>query len=416
MPAPITNPSSTPLKATALFKPVQLGKLELAHRVVLAPLTRMRAKKESDGVFVPHELNVEYYKQRASKGGLLLTEATDICHYAGGYPGVPGVFTASQLAGWKKVTDAVHSKGGYIFSQLWHTGRASPPSFRAGAQPVSSSTHPISGNALDGTAYADNPPRPLTVPEIHALTAEWAAAARRAVDEAGFDGVEIHGANGYLLDQFLHDNVNNERSDAYGGSVENRCRFVLEVVAAVAGAVGGARTGIRLSPYNYFQDTKDSNPNAHWAYLCARIAELPQELRPAYVHMVEPRFDEALDERQKLDALAAYTAHEREGVEAEATAAGKAPNSLVPFRRILAKGGVKFLAAGGFNRENAAPVVEAGDADCVIFGRWFIANPDLPARLAEGLPLNEYDRATFYGADPPQKGYVDYPFFEEVKA
>ncbi|KKY26042.1 putative 12-oxophytodienoate reductase [Diplodia seriata] len=412
MPAPITTPTFAPLKDTALFKPTQLGKLSLGHRIVLAPLTRMRAQKEIDGVFVHQDLAVEYYKQRASKGGLLLTEATDICHYASGYPGVPGVFTASQLAGWKKVTDAVHSKGGYIFCQLWHTGRASPPSFRAGAQPPSSSDVPISGNALDGTAYADSPPRPLSVSEIHALTAEWAAAAKRAVDEAGFDGVEIHGANGYLLDQFLHDNVN-RRTDAYGGSVENRCRFPLEVVAAVAAAVGGERVGIRLSPYNYFQDTKDSNPNAHWAYLCDQLARLPQ--RPAYVHMVEPRFDEVLDEQGKLDALAAYTAHDEHGVEAEATAptSKKAPNSLVPFRRILAKGGIKFLAAGGFDRENAAPVVEADDADCVIFGRWFIANPDLPRRLAEGLPLNQYDRDTFYGADPPPKGYVDYPFFEE---
>ncbi|KAL0257425.1 hypothetical protein SLS55_008238 [Diplodia seriata] len=412
MPAPITTPTFAPLKDTALFKPTQLGKLSLGHRIVLAPLTRMRAQKESDGVFVHQDLAVEYYKQRASKGGLLLTEATDICHYASGYPGVPGVFTASQLDGWKKVTDAVHSKGGYIFCQLWHTGRASPPSFRAGAQPPSSSDVPISGNALDGTAYADSPPRPLSVSEIHALTAEWAAAAKRAVDEAGFDGVEIHGANGYLLDQFLHDNVN-RRTDAYGGSVENRCRFPLEVVAAVAAAVGGERVGIRLSPYNYFQDTKDSNPNAHWAHLCDQLARLPQ--RPAYVHMVEPRFDEVLDEQGKLDALAAYTAHDEHGVEAEATAptSKKAPNSLVPFRRILAKGGIKFLAAGGFDRENAAPVVEADDADCVIFGRWFIANPDLPRRLAEGLPLNQYDRDTFYGADPPPKGYVDYPFFEE---
>ncbi|KAF2146657.1 uncharacterized protein K452DRAFT_241631 [Aplosporella prunicola CBS 121167] len=409
MPAPITTPSFTPLKNTAIFKPLQLGKLQLEHRIVQAPLTRMRARKEADGVFVPHELNVEYYKQRANKGGLQLTEATDICHYAGGYPGVPGVFTPSQLAGWKKVTDAVHSKGGYIFCQLWHTGRASPPSFRNGTTPVSSSNIPISGKALDGTDYAANPPRPLTVDEIHSITDEWAAAAKRAVDEAGFDGVEIHGANGYLLDQFLHDNVN-KRDDAYGGSIENRCRFPLEVLRAVAAAIGGERTAIRLSPYNYFQDTKDSNPNAHWAYLCQQIATLPA--KPAYVHMVEPRFDEALSEQAKLDALAAYTAAAGEGVEAEATATDKAPNSLVPFRRILAKGGVKFLAAGGFSRDNAAPVVESGDADCVIFGRWFIANPDLPVRLAEGWPLNPYDRDSFYGADPPSKGYVDYPFFE----
>jgi len=382
--------------------------MSLEHRVVQAPLTRMRATKESEGIFVPGDLNVEYYSQRANKGGLQLTEATDIHHFAGGYPGVPGVFTPSQLAGWKKVTDAVHAKGGFIISQLWHTGRASPPSFRAGKQAFSSSNIPITGSAMDGTEYSANPPRPMTVEEIHETTREWAAAAKRAVDEAGFDAVEIHGANGYLLDQFLHDNVN-VRTDLYGGSVENRCRFPLEVIAAVSEAIGSDRVGIRLSPYNYFQDTKDSNPNSHWKYLSEQIASLPDNQRPAYVHMVEPRFDEVLDEKAKMDALAAYSSAE-EGVEAEATV--KTKNSLIPFRKILAKAGVKFLAAGGFDRDNALPTVEADDADAIIFGRWFIANPDLPKRLSQGLPLNPYDRTTFYGADPPSKGYVDYPFFE----
>ncbi|OCK73771.1 FMN-linked oxidoreductase [Lepidopterella palustris CBS 459.81] len=411
MPMAISPPGFTPLRDSALFKPWKLGKLQLEHKIVQAPLTRMRATKESDGIFVPGDLNVEYYKQRANKGGLQLTEATDICHYASGYPGVPGVFSPSQLAGWKRVTDAVHSKGGFIFCQLWHTGRASPASFRQGQQPTSSSDIPITGKALDGTEYSDGPPRPMTVEEIHTTTKEFAAAAKRAI-EAGFDGIEIHGANGYLLDQFLHDNVN-KRTDAYGGSVENRGRFALEVIQATCEAIGCDRVGIRLSPYNYFQDTKDSNPNKHWAHLCAQIASLPEKQRPVYVHMVEPRFDEVLEEQAKLDALAAYTSVEH-GVETEATV--KTSNSLTPFRRILAKGGVKFFAAGGFNRDNAAPKVEADDADAIIFGKWFLANPDLPKRLSEGLPLNAYDRSTFYGADPPSKGYVDYPFFESSVA
>lgn len=220
-----------------------------------------------------------------------------------------------------------------------------------------------------------------------------------------------HRANGYLLEQFLHDNVN-KRTDAYGGSVENRCRFPLEIVKAVTSAIGADRVGIRLSPYNYFQDTKDSNPNAHWAYLCNEIATLPKEHRLSYVHMVEPRFDEVLDEAGKMDALATYSKNPAEGVEAEVTAKGGV-NSLVPFRRILAKGGVKFMAAGGFDRDNIEPKLTSGDADAVVMGRWFIANPDLPRRLAEGLPLNAYDRATFYGADPPTKGYTDYPFYTE---
>lgn len=200
----------------------------------------------------------------------------------------------------------------------------------------------------------------------------------------------------------------NKRTDAYGGSIENRCRFPLEVIRAVTTAVGPERVGIRLSPYNYYQDTRDSNPNKHWAYLCTQIADLPKENRVAYVHMVEPRFDEELDEAGKMAALAAYSKTPVEGVEFNA----KSVNSLVPFRKILQKGGVRFLAAGGFGRANAEEKVKSGDADAVVMGRWFIANPDLVRRLREGLPLNEYDRSTFYGADPPSKGYTDYPFIE----
>jgi 2,4-dienoyl-CoA reductase-like NADH-dependent reductase (Old Yellow Enzyme family) len=269
----------------------------------------------------------------------------------------------------------------------------------------------MEGNWLDGVACADHPPKPLTVEEIQDLTKTWAEAAKKAV-EAGFDGIEIHGANGYLLDQFLHDNVN-RRTDQYGGSIEGRSRFPLEVIQACSKAIGADRVGIRLSPYNYFQNTKDSNPNEHWEYLCEKIASLPEGEKPAYVHMVEPRFDEVLDEQAKMDALAAYTTKGGKGVEAEATVKVKG-NTLVNFRNILQKGGVKFIAAGGFDRNNAAPKVESGDADLIIFGRWFIANPDLPKRLAEGLELNQYDRNTFYGADPPQKGYTDYPFYAQT--
>jgi 2,4-dienoyl-CoA reductase-like NADH-dependent reductase (Old Yellow Enzyme family) len=214
-----------------------------------------------------------------------------------------------------------------------------------------------------------------------------------------------------LLDQFLHDNVNN-RTDEYGGSVEKRCRFVLEVIEAVTAAIGADRVGIRLSPYNYFQDTRDSSPNEHWVYLCERIAALPKDRRPSYVHMVEPRFDEVLDEKAKMDALSAYTG--KAGVEAEATAPKTlVGNTLDHFRGVLQKGDIKFIAAGNFNRDNAVPKLDSGAADAVVFGRSFIANPDLPRRLKEGLPLNSHDRSTFYGADPPEKGYTDYPFYDE---
>ncbi|KAG4440068.1 hypothetical protein IFR05_004461 [Cadophora sp. M221] len=398
-----------PLADTVLFTPIQIGGLKLEHRIVQAPLTRMRGVKESDGVWAPGDIAVEYYGQRASKGGLQLTEATNISRLASGYPGLPGIFTPGQSAGWKRVTDAVHAKGGFIYCQIWHVGRASSDALLEGKQTVSSSNIPITGPAVDGTDYASHPPRPLEISEIHAITKDFAEAAKRCI-EAGFDGVEIHGANGYLLEQFLHDNVN-LRTDAYGGSVENRCRFPLEVIQAVTSAIGADKVGIRLSPYNYYQDTKDSDPNIHWAYLCSQIALLPAENRVSYVHMVEPRFDENLDEAGKMEALAAYS---KTSVD-ETITAKAGVNSLVPFQRILAKAGIKFFAAGNFNRDNAEPKVAAGDADVIVMGRWFIANPDLPKRLREGLPLTQYDRSSFYGADPPTKGYTDYPFYEESK-
>lgn len=202
----------------------------------------------------------------------------------------------------------------------------------------------------------------------------------------------------------------NRRTDEYGGTIENRCRFPLAVIKAVTDATGAGRVGIRLSPYNYFQDTKDSNPNAHWQYLCTQIAALPDDQRPAYVHMVEPRFDEVLDEQAKLDALAAYT--DPKGVEAEATVKPQR-HSLDLFRGPLRKGCVALLAAGNFNSENSVSKLATNSAEAIAFGRLFIANPDLPRRLQEGLPLNTYDRTTFYGANPPEKGYTDYPAYGE---
>jgi len=394
MPSKITSPTSAPLSDTLLFKPLKFGALSLEHRVMMAPLTRMRAPMESDGVFVPGDINVEYYAQRASRGGFQLTEACPISRLAAGYPGVPGIFTKSQIAGWKRVTDAIHAKGGSIFCQLWHVGRATVPSLLDGNDCMSSSDIPIEGRALDGSEYGATPPKSMTVDEIEGVTKEYASAAKRALD-AGFDGVEIHGANGYLLDQFLHDNVN-VRTDAYGGSIEKRARLPLEVIKAVTNAIGADRVGIRLSPYNYFQDTRDSNPNDHWAYVCEQIAALPTKERPIYVHMVEPRFDEVLDESAKISALAGEKASKP---------------SLMPFRNILRRSDIKFIAAGNYDADNCLPKIEAGETDAVIFGRHFIANPDLPKRLAEGLPLNKYDRTTFYSADPPEKGYTDYPFF-----
>lgn len=273
--------SAAPLAKTALFTPLKVGSVELGHRVVMAPCTRMRCDV-IDGVNVPTERMATYYGQRASKGGLIIGEATDICKNASAYPRVPGVYTPAQLAGWKKVTDAVHAKEGKMFAQLWYTGRATSTKMRGGEQCISSGTLPMSGSYLDGTPCAEDPPRAMTVDEIKALTAEWAAASKRAVEDGGFDGVEIHGANGYLLEQFLHDNINT-RTDAYGGSVENRARFLVEVVTAVSEAIGGGRVGVRLSPFNYFQDTHDSDPNAHWTYISKTLASLPTPDRKSVV-------------------------------------------------------------------------------------------------------------------------------------
>ncbi|KAH7039823.1 NADH:flavin oxidoreductase/NADH oxidase [Microdochium trichocladiopsis] len=416
MPSATLHGPFEPLNQRLLFSPLKIGAFQLKHRIVQGPCTRMRSDLESRGVYVPGVRVAKYYSDRASAGGLQITEATDICLDASAYPGVPGVFTPSQLRGWRQVTDAVHAKGGVIVSQLWHTGRASGTAMRGGNKTVSSGELPMSGNYLDGTPCESDPPRPLTVDGIHDLTAEWAAAAKRAVEEAGFDGVEIHAANGYLLEQFLHDNIN-QRSDAYGGSIENRCRFPLEVIQAVTEAIGADRVGIRLSPYNYYQDTRDSDPSTHWAFLCEKIAGLPARNRPAYVHMVEPRVDDSLSEEQKLASLGATTK----------------TIGLTPFRNILKAAGISFLAAGNFSRENAVAKLEegargtgtsnsgdgsdgevVGAADAIVFGRHFIANPDLVARLGNGWPLNKYDRTTFYGASPPEKGYNDYPLFSEA--
>ncbi|KDN71897.1 putative NADH:flavin oxidoreductase/NADH oxidase [Colletotrichum sublineola] len=396
-------PAFAALIDTPLFTPLKLGSLNLKHRIVQAPTTRMRSEFESRGVYVPGARVAQYYGERASEGGLQITEATDICLDASAYPGVAGVFTDSQLQGWRKVTDAVHSKGGFIFVQLWYTGRASSAGMRGGKTPVSSGSQPMDGKYLDGTECKDGPPRPLSVDEIHDLTAEWAAASKRAVEVAGFDGVEIHGANGYLLEQFLHDNIN-DRTDEYGGSIENRSRFLFEVLSAVSTAIGPEKVGLRLSPYNYFQGTRDSDPNKHWSYISQKLAELPDSERPAYVHMqvpisIEPRFDEVLSEEQKLDSLC--------GSKPEA----KPTNNLTQFRDVLKPSGIRFLAAGNFDRDNALAKVKSGESDAVVFGRYFIANPDLVERLRNGWPLNPYDRTTFYGAEPPEKGYNDYEFY-----
>lgn len=385
----------TSKQVSALFEPFQLGSSKLSHRIALSPCTRMRGEAVED-FFVPGELMVEYYSQRATKGGLLITEACPISKTAAGYPGVAGIFNTKQIQGWKKVTDAVHEKGGVIYCQLWHVGRATLAQLIGGMQAISSTTTSLKGGSLAaGVNFEDSPPRVMLEQDFKDVASDFTQAAKNAIELAGFDGVEIHGANGYLLDQFLHDNVN-QRTDEYGGTIENRCKFPLQVIESVVEAVGADKVGIRLSPYNYYQGTKDSNPNEHWSHLCHAITS--QKSPISYVHMIEARFDEVLTEEDKLKSL-------------EEQCLKKDTFSLNRFRDILKQKGIHFIAAGGFDKDLAAKKVLSDESDIVAFGRNFIANPDLVERFKEDLELNKYDRSTFYGADPPSKGYVDYKFY-----
>lgn len=360
-----------------LFQPLQLGAVTLQHRVVMAPLTRMRSRQPGD---VPQPLNATYYGQRASRGGLIITEATDIAAEARGYPGAPGLYSDEQVQGWREVTDAVHAKGGAIFVQIWHTGRISHSSMQPGGQvPVAPSAVPAPGSHVDATGrpVPFETPRALALDELPGIVEQFRTAARRS-QEAGFDGVELHSANGYLLDQFLQDGTN-KRTDAYGGPIGNRARLTLEVVDAVAGVVGADRLGIRLSPWGAFNGMADSDPGALFDHLTAELGRRGL----AYLHVVEPRADQASD----VNALDP-----------------NAPDAASRFKRRF---GGPLIAAGGFTSESAAAAIAGGDVDAVAFGRLFIANPDLPERFRRGASLNRYDRSTFYGGDA--RGYIDYP-------
>ncbi|KAF8498371.1 hypothetical protein BU17DRAFT_59303 [Hysterangium stoloniferum] len=354
--------------ANSLFSPIKVGRSQLLHRVAMAPLTRYRA----DDDHVHNDLAVEHYAQRGSTPGtLLITEATVISEKAGGYDNVPGLYNAAQVEAWKRVTDAVHANGSFIYAQLWALGRAADTQVlkRDNDLPyVSSSPKPLTGRA--------EVPRALTVPEIREYVRAFATAAENAI-AAGFDGVEVHGANGYLVDQFLQDVVN-ARADAYGGSIENRSRFGLEVLQAIVAAVGQDRVGIRLSPWSSYQDMRMADPIPQFTHFITAIRDAYPDF--AYIHLTEP----------DLDRNPADTA------------------SNDPFRAIWAPR--PFLSANGYTPENAEMAAKKGDI--VAFGRYFISNPDLPVRLQKNLPLTPYNYATFYLKKSPV-GYIDYPFAEE---
>jgi N-ethylmaleimide reductase len=355
-------------QASLLFEPFQAGALTLRNRIVMAPLTRSRARQPGD---VPTELNALYYRQRAT-AGLIVSEATQITPQGKGYAFTPGIYSDEQIAGWRLVTDAVHAEGGQIVLQLWHVGRISHPSLQpGGALPVAPSAIRPKGQAFTETGFQDFvTPRALAADEIPGIVADYARAARNAI-AAGFDGVEIHGANGYLLDQFLRDGTNH-RTDQYGGSVENRLRFPLLVVDAVVAAVGAERVGIRLSPVTPSNDIADSNPTAVFFPLVEALARL----RLAYVHVVEGATGGSRETPFDFDALR---------------------------RRFPGA----WIANNSYTRDLAVEHLAQQRTDLVAFGRPFIANPDLVARLRQGAPLAELDRATLYGGGA--KGYTDYP-------
>ncbi len=367
----ITNPA-TP--GTSLFTPLRLGPLGIENRIVMAPLTRNRAGPGN----VPRTMNVEYYAQRAS-AGLIITEATQVSPQGVGYPGTPGIHSDEQVAGWRRVTDAVHGRGGRIFLQLWHVGRISHPSLQPGG------ALPVAPSAIrpEGETFTEDGLRPFVTPraletdEIPGVIEQFRAAAANA-HEAGFDGVEVHAANGYLLDQFLRDH-SNRRSDAYGGSLENRVRLLLEVTEAVAGVWGAEGVGVRLSPINTFNSMWDSRPRVTFPYVAGRL----KDLGLAYLHVVE------------TDMVGSASAPAFDADEMRSAFGGT------------------YMANGGYDNERAAAAVASGAADLVAFGAPFIANPDLVERFAGKAPLNTPDQATFYGGD--ERGYTDYPFLDETE-
>ena len=363
----MANASSTP----TLFSPARFGDLALANRVVMAPLTRNRA----GAGLVPSPLAAEYYAQRAG-AGLIITEATQVSRGAQGYLDTPGIYTPDQVTGWRAVADAVHAKGGRIVVQLWHVGRISHSSLLPeGVQPVAPSAIRANAKTFTADGFVDvSEPRALALEEIPGVVDEFRTASRNAID-AGFDGVEIHGANGYLIDQFLRDGANH-REDAYGGSIENRTRFLFEVVKAVADEIGAGRVGVRLSPVTPAGDLRDSDPQP----LFERAVERLDTLGIAYIHVIE-----------------GATGGDR----------NVAPFDYPALRRRFSGA---WIVNNGYDRAMALDAVASQQADAVAFGVPYLANPDLVVRLEQDAPLNTPDSDTFYGGGA--KGYTDYPTLE----
>ncbi|KAK6192980.1 hypothetical protein LQW54_012925 [Pestalotiopsis sp. IQ-011] len=355
-----------------LFEPLKIGNMTLQHRVVMAPLTRYRANQHH----VPLPIMKEYYGQRASTPGtLLITEATFVSQRAAGDANVPGIWTRDQIAGWRQVTDAVHARGSYIYVQLWALGRVAKPDVAEAEGFTIKAPSPIATDGLPA-------PEELTADDIESLIEDYAQAARNAM-EAGFDGVELHGANGYLVDQFIQD-MSNQRTDQYGGSVENRSRFPLRVLEALVSAVGSDRVGLRLSPWSDFQGMRMSDPVPQFTHLVSEA----KKLKLAYLHIIEARIS------------------------------GNTDNGCTDSNDFIFKTWGQtspILIAGGLKPDSAQTLVDKDHGNkevAAVFGRYFLANPDLPYRIKKGLELNAYNRNTFYDAESPV-GYIDYPFSQD---
>jgi len=359
------------------FTPIKTGPVELKNRFVMAPMTRNRADNEHEA---PVDLHVEYYKQRTS-AGLIITEGSQISKEGRGYMYTAGIYNEEQVEGWQKVTDAVHKNNGKIQIQLWHTGRVSHPYFHDGGKPIAPSAIRADSKAFIPSGFVDTTePRALTTDEVQEVIKEFGRAAARA-ERAGFDGAQIHGANGYLIEQFLHDS-SNKRSDKYGGNVENRSRFLFEVIEAVANEIGEDRTSVRLSPSNLFNTNNDSHSRDLYEYIISKL----NSYNLAFLELVEPLDD--VSDRPEL------------------------VNNVTKHFRPVYKG---VLATNGkYGRKSGIEVIESGTADLVSYAKLFLANPDLVERLKRGARLNEPDPDTFYGGG--EKGYTDYPFLEETAA
>jgi len=367
-----------------LFTPVQIGAITLRHGVVMPPLSRLRAEWPSG---VPSDLMLEYYSQRASDGGLIFTEATAVSPSARGYRGAPGIYSDEQVTGWQRVTDAVHAKGGYMFAQLWHAGRTTHVTV-TGEEPVTASVDPtywadpsILVVTPDGFSQP-SPHRALETAEIAGIIEQYRAAALNA-KKASFDGVELMAANGHLIDQFLQDN-SNKRTDRYGGTIENRARLLFEAVAALVSVWGADRVGVRIAPSGTFNGMADGNPRA--LYSATSPSDSTTSSWP--ISTSEPRIKGG-----------------------DLIAEGQGPVAAQELSKVFHG---PIIAAGGFEPNTAEATVANGDANLIAFGRHFIANPDLPKRIELGLPLNPYDRRTFYAFDA--RGYTDYPKYEAHEA